>query len=99
MASYINNIPTKNIDPKIRENNILREQNEQYRHQIKKMAEHIEKLTKLVESSICVKCSSSKSSKKVIIEEEESSVEPSGIKILPHLKTRQKSISQIEELN
>ena len=42
MASFINNVPSKNVDPKVRENEQLREQNEQYRKQIKKMAEHIE---------------------------------------------------------
>lgn len=37
MATYINNIPTKNIDPKIKENVQLREQNVQLQQQLKKL--------------------------------------------------------------
>ena len=61
MASFINNAPSKNIDPKTRENEQLREQNEQYRKQIKKMAEHIEQLTKMLEAGVCISCKNGQS--------------------------------------
>ena len=37
MATYISNIPTKNIDPKIKENVQLREQNRQLQGQLRKL--------------------------------------------------------------
>jgi cell division protein FtsB len=51
MASYISNIPVKNVDPKLQENAHLREQNIQLQQHIKKLEEHIEYLTKLVENN------------------------------------------------
>ena len=56
MASYISNIPTKNVDPKIRENLQLRDQNKMLQGQLKKLEEHVEYLTKLVENNECSEC-------------------------------------------
>lgn len=41
MASYISNVPTKNIDPKIQENNQLKDQNAQLRQEIQRLEEHV----------------------------------------------------------
>ena len=56
MASYISNLPTKNVDPKIRENHVLREQNAHLKSQLSKMEEHIQYLTQLLETNTCPKC-------------------------------------------
>ncbi len=47
MATYISNIPVKNVDPKIQENFQLKEQNQQLKTQLKKLEDHIEYLTRL----------------------------------------------------
>jgi hypothetical protein len=41
MATYINNKPQKNIDPKLRENQLLAEQNYNLKEDIKKLSLHI----------------------------------------------------------
>jgi cell division protein FtsB len=41
MATYINNSPSRNVDPKIKENEVLKEQNTNLKEEIRKLSAHI----------------------------------------------------------
>lgn len=56
MATYINNSPARNIDPKIKENELLKEHNYNLKEEIGKLSAHIEYLTALLQKNVCEKC-------------------------------------------
>jgi hypothetical protein len=56
MATYINNSPARNIDPKIKENEFLKENNYHLKEEIGKLSAHIEYLTGLLQKNVCEKC-------------------------------------------
>ena len=65
MATYISNIPTINVDPKIQENHQLRDQNIQLKDEIRTLEEHIQYLTRLLENNECFSCKNRSTSKKI----------------------------------
>ncbi len=48
MASYINNIPTVNLDPKVKQNEQLRQHIVTLNKEIKRLEDHIKILAKMV---------------------------------------------------
>lgn len=62
MASFISNAPTLNVDPKVRQNEQLRQQLASLNKEIKKLEDHIKVLTKMLEGNECMSCKRRKDS-------------------------------------
>jgi cell division protein FtsB len=85
MASVISNAPTLNVDPKVRQNEQLRQQVSTLNKEIRKLEDHIKVLTKIVESNECLSCKRRKESNEV---SEGEGKEPLGILSLPKINER-----------
>lgn len=97
MASYISNAPTLNIDPKVRQNEQLRQHVASLNKEIKKLEDHIKVLTKLLEANTCVSCKKKKESVGEVDPFE--AKEPLGIVSLPKINEKSSPQPSFEELH
>ena len=65
MASYISNIPMKNLDPKVIENEALKNENRFLKDQVKKLASNLEELMTMLENNVCMNCKNKPVSKDI----------------------------------
>ncbi len=88
MASFISNVPTLNVDPKVRQNEQLRQQVSTLNKEISKLEEHIKVLTKMLEANECISCKRRKEGNDV---EEGEGKEPLGIVSFPKINEKMKN--------
>lgn len=80
MASYINNAPTINIDPKVQQNEQLKQHILHLSKEIGRLEDHIRVLTDILQSNECLECRRRKENGSFA-----ESKEPTGVLSLPKI--------------